>query len=151
VPVGQRLQGDQRSLDRVGIVAMQVGAAGPLLPKPDGLLQGLLGIGGRRKFVVRRSIAQNEVQRVACADGEFADRLQVFAARSCAGVKHRHIRAGYGAKHSVFQAGHPRNRAPIVEAQGQFHAQIDLAANAANNSDQVGRAAAQRHKVEQQS
>jgi hypothetical protein len=149
---GQRLEGDERPPHRLGVRALVRAARGPRLPEARGAVDGRAGVGGERHRLVRRGVGEDEVGGLALAHGEVGHRGEPLAVQrrlgGAGGAQHHHARAGDGAQRVVVEAGDPRDRGAVVEAQHELGAHRHAPAPADHPAHDVGRAVGRRHRVD---
>ena len=148
--IGEQLQRDQRTNDRLTPRPLQRAAARPVAPCVLGFEKMLLRIAIAVSAMVRGIPAHRERHGVTGLDDELARRRQVLRAvqRNRGDELHR-IRAGNTARPAEMRAN-PRNSTPVIEAQDDFGVHSHAAAVAANHPDQVNLIfpSGQRHEVD---
>ena len=130
------------------MLALVLQSAAPAQPEGVGILERLPGIDGIGVGQIGGTVSEREPDTLTVAHREIGYGLQILAVDWNGGTQNRQIGAGDGA-HAVIDARHPWDGAAVIEAQCQFHAQIQFASDAFDQTHDVGELFADRHEVDE--
>ena len=145
--VGERLQGDERAVDRLTPWAAHTGrVTGPFAPVADGVGHRLVGVDLGRGVLVGGEPGEDEGDLVTLGDGEVGDGGQPFPPGRNLGPEHQGVGAGDGAQ-LVVVPPHPRHVQAVAEADDQLHPHGHLTGQALDQADHIGLGLPGRHEV----
>ena len=147
--VGQRLERQHGAQYGVRPLAGGPAFCRPVPPKCLGVVKRRDWIEAGLQRPMRREIAQDKRNGLAGGDGEFADRGHLLAAQMHRRAQGQHIRAGNGAKRSVFEPGHPGYDGAVPEAQNELRAHGQPAARTYDQTDDSRMTPRERHEIDQ--
>ena len=144
----QRLEHDQRTQHVIAPLAVIGALLAPLFPPRAGLLDRDRPFRVPDHPLVGRMPHHQEVRHPARLHGERGACSQVLAVHRHAGPQRHRVRPADSAPQPVNPA-HPRDDRSVIEPDDELHPHLDHAAHAFDEANEIGRAIAGRHAVDQ--
>ena len=145
--VGQSLQCDQRTFDRVGPRSNVRTPIAPFAPKRFRALQRIERIDRRRRTLKRESVGEHEGNGLAGLDGELADCFEVFAIKFDRGAQDQTLRTGNRVDRAVIEPVDPWNGRSVVEAHHELSMKSHTPGPTDHDPDKIG-AVGRRHEID---
>ena len=147
LPMRERLQGQERTQNRVAPVFARIASRSPARPRRLNLLQRLCGWKWRGRGAEGRRPVQSEACFLSSPDREIAQRAETFAARRDLRIEQEPVGTRDELNPPVLLFRDPRNDGAVVEAHDELHPHCDLALQSADDANQVGSAVPSRHEI----